>query len=117
MEEAGITIQLWQIIVGALVTLCSVGGVVYLIVEHLLNKDKTAEEVKQQQVENVKQAVEYGIPMVEIYKEIDKIIEAKNAPILAELKEIKENWCCYREACAHRVRNEADAKKMSSNDN
>lgn len=98
-------------------TLAVSGGIVYLIVERILNHKKYKEEVKHQQVENKKEAIEYGLPMVEIYNEIDKIVESKTRPIqdkldkaLGRIDNLETNWVCWRQNCDFRLRNKKDAE-------
>lgn len=90
---------------------CATGGVVYLIVERFLNRRRTKEEVKHQQVDNIKEAVNYGVPMITIYKQIDEIVEKKTAPIQEKLDTaikriglLESTYCCYREHCKDRIR-------------
>lgn len=114
--------SLWPTIFSVIVPLLSAGGVIYLLVDSYINRKKNKEEVKSQQVDNVEKAVSYGIPMIEIYKEIDKIVDSKTAPILAELKTtraemetLKNTYCCYRELCEMRLRTKEDAENKAVN--
>lgn len=98
-------------------SLAVTGGVLYLVVEHLLKNKQYKEEVKHQQVENKKETIEYGLPMVEIYNEIDKIVESKTKPIqdkldkaLGRIDNLETNWVCWRQNCDFRLRNKMDAK-------
>lgn len=99
------------IVTGLLTALCTAGGVIYLCVQKWFDKDKDKEEVKHQQGENIKEAVEYGVPMITIYNEIDKIVESKTRPIqekldaaLTRIDILEDNYCCYRTECERRVR-------------
>lgn len=109
----------FEIIVGLL----SGGSVIYLIVESIINHRKRREEVKASQVDSVEKAVNYGIPMVQLYEEIDRIVEKKTSPILerldeavSELETIKAHWCCYRDACEMRILNARDARMADPDD-
>lgn len=112
------------IIVGLITALCTTGGIIYLVVEKLFSRKQDREDVKHQQVENKKETIEYGITMVSIYNEIDKIVESKTAPIqdkldqaLTRIDNLEENWCCWREDCPQRIRSRKDAvlvKKIKS---
>lgn len=106
---------------GVLQNLLTTGGVIFLIVKAIIDRPKTKEEVKAQQTENVDRAVAYGIPMIQIYKEVDDIVEKKLQPIRAEyaqqaerMRVLEDNYCCYREHCADRIRNKNDVPKLDS---
>ena len=107
---------IWPTLLEVIIPLFSSGGVIYLLIQSWLHRRKNREELKSQQVDNVEKTVSYGIPMIEIYKEIDKIVDSKTAPILAELKTtreemdtLKNTYCCYREICDMRMRTKDDA--------
>lgn len=123
MEDGVTAISTWQIIVGLLTTVLTTGGVGYLLVEHLLNKKLKHEEVRSQQADNVEKAVSYGVPMIQLYKEIDRIIAEKTDPIMTKLNEaterirdLEDNYCCYRDSCEMRIRNRKDAERAETVD-
>lgn len=108
---------------GFLQNLLTTGGVLFLIAKAIIDRPKTKEEIKAQQTENVDKAVAYGIPMIQIYKEVDAIVEKKTQPILTELKEqtarikdLEDNYCCYRDQCDFRIRNRADATQDTAHE-
>lgn len=79
-----------------LVALLSAGGVCTLIVERLFSRraDKAAAG---------KSEVEKASETAKLYVEIRTIINSELEPIQAELTEIKEKYCCYRERCKQRI--------------
>lgn len=104
---------------GILQNLLTTGGVIFLIVKAIIDRPKTKEEIKAQQTENVDKAVAYGIPMIQIYKEVDDIVEKKLQPIreayarqAERMKVLEDNYCCYREPCANRIRNKNDVPEL-----
>lgn len=117
MEEYGTWSGMLPGVWGFLQNLLTTGGVLLLLVKAFIDRGKTKEEIKAQQTENVDKAVAYGIPMIQIYKEIDNIVEKKMEPLMSKLseatdriKDLEDNYCCYRDACAIRIRNRADAE-------
>ena len=66
------------------------------IIDKFLNKDKDKEDVKEHVISNSNE-------IAKLYLKIDEIVEAKTAPIIEELTEIKQNWCCYRQNCDMRI--------------
>lgn len=116
VDMEGEITSLWPALLEIIIPLFSGGGVIYLLIQGWLERKKNREEIKSHQVENVEKTVSYGIPMIEIYKEIDKIVDSKTSPILAELKTtreemetLKNTYCCYREICDMRMRTKDDA--------
>lgn len=83
-----------------IVMLFSTGGVLYLLVDKVLDKVLNR---KKDKVENETTIISNSNEIAELYSKIDEIVESKTAPICAELKEIKENWCCYRANCKDRL--------------
>lgn len=79
-----------------IIALCSSGGLLYFVVEKLLNWRKDKADVQTTVISN-------GNEIAELYKKIDEIVDAKTAPIIRELEDIKSHWCCYREACHERI--------------
>ncbi|MCQ2137898.1 MAG: hypothetical protein MJY60_04250 [Bacteroidales bacterium] len=84
-------------------TILGGGSIIYLVVEHLLNRRKNAAENKGKDIENAHS-------VTDLYKEVDEIVERKTQPILDnqrklldEMNDIKTHWCCYREKCSDRI--------------
>lgn len=107
----------WLTIIGSL---CTTGGIIYLIVQKMFDKRKDKADVKHKEVLSKKETVEYGITMVSIYNEIDKIVESKTQPIqdkldhaLSRIDDLEENWCCFREKCKMRLHNRREAELES----
>lgn len=80
----------------AFLTLLSSGGVLYLIAEKILNRNRDKADVQSTVISNSNE-------IADLFNKIDEIVESKTAPIREELKDIKENWCCYRANCAERL--------------
>lgn len=105
-------------IISIVTGLCGAGGIIYLIVDKWLTRRESRASVKHQEVENKKETVEYGITMVSIYNEIDKIVESKTRPIqdkldhaLVRIDDLEKNWCCFREDCYYRARSRKELLK------
>ena len=93
--------------------LCVTGSVGYLIVEHVLTKDKRREDVKKQKIANGKDVIGNGVSMLDLYKEMDSIVESKTKPLETKidlLNERLDKFGCFRRNCAERVRNEEDIR-------
>lgn len=93
----------WSAIIGALVTISTAGGVLYLIVERLFDRKKDNASTTAVEISN-------DNDIADLYNKIDEIIERKTAPIKRELvevkgqlEEIKSTWCCYKEDCDSRI--------------
>ena len=82
----------WELIV----SLFAGGGVLYLIVEKLFSR-------RADKAEAGKSEVERSSETAKLYMEIREIVNSELAPIQAELKEIKDKYCCYREKCEMRI--------------
>lgn len=79
------------------------GGVSYLVVEKMFSRRHDKAAAKGREVETSSQ-------VVDLYKEVDQIVQSKTAPLedkldkaLTELHDIKTHYCCYREQCADRL--------------
>lgn len=79
------------------------GGVTYLVIEKLFSRRHDRAEAKGREVETSSQ-------VVDLYNEVDKIVQSKTARLedkldkaLTDLHEIKAHYCCYREQCKDRV--------------
>lgn len=90
-------------VLSTIITLCTTGGVLYLIVDKLFERRRNRAETNTVEISN-------GNEIADLYNKIDEIVERKTAPIkneLAEVKgrleEIKSTWCCYKEGCKERV--------------
>lgn len=111
----------WTTIINSFISLCATGGVVYLIVDKLFARKETKAKIKHQEVENKKETIEYGVSMVSIYNEIDKIVESKTKPIqekldhaLTRIDDLESNWCCFREDCEFRIRSRRHMQKVKA---
>nr|DAH69502.1 MAG TPA: Nitrosopumilus output domain 5 [Caudoviricetes sp.] len=99
--------------------LFTTGGLFYLLVDKFFGLGESRANIKRQEVENKKETIEYGISMVSIYNEIDKIVESKTMPIQMKLDEaldridqLESKYCCYREDCPDRILRSADCERM-----
>lgn len=100
----------WQILIEMIVAIGGFEAIKYLI-NLASNKSKEkaaaqhmAAQAKAKEIENSSKAAEY-------YTEIKAIIEKETGPIKEELaitnarlKDIQDNWCCYRMACNQRLK-------------
>jgi len=104
-----------SVIVSIISALCCVGGVVYMVVEKLMDKPKTNAEIKQMDESVKKDSIDTGLQALQFHQQFEEVIEARVekavAPVLenqerivAELRDIKENWCCYRDNCNMRIK-------------
>ena len=102
--------ELIRLITGLFTT----GGIFYLLVEKVCGVRESQAKVKHQEVENKKETVEYGVSMVTIYNEIDKIVESKTRPIQTKLDKALdrinqlEKYYCYKENCPDREQRDKD---------
>lgn len=88
------------------------GGVGYLLIERLLDKNKNKEALKQQQAATSKDIIGNGVSMIELYKEVDQIVESKTKPLEDKIDILTnkiERFGCFRENCRERLRNELDS--------
>lgn len=89
------------------------GSAGYLIIEHVLNKDTRKEDVRKKKIENKKDVIGNGVSMLDLYKEVDSIVESKTKPLeikIDQLNEKLDKFGCFRRDCGKRLRNEEDAK-------
>ena len=84
------------------------GSVTYLLIDKLFSRRHDRAEAKSKEVET-------GSQILDLYKEIDVIVQEKLRPVmakqdetLAELLEIKQHWCCYRQQCPERLLYKSD---------
>lgn len=107
-------------IISLVSALCVSGGVIYLVVQKLFERAKDKAEVRQQDTESKRATVEFGIPMIQIYNEIDKIVESKTAPIKEKLDtaldkiEILEENACFKKECVSRVTKKSYLERLGN---
>lgn len=88
------------------------GSAGYLIIDHILNKDKAKENVRQQKISNKKDVIGNGVSVLDLYKEVDSIVESKTKPLAIKIDQLNEKldkFGCFRRDCGKRIRNEEDA--------
>lgn len=108
----------WEAIISIVPPLLMTGGVIYLIVEKLFDRRREKAEVKRIEVEMQREAAESSVPMLAMYEEIRKIVAKETDPIqekldkaLERIDTLEKNYCCFREGCEMRIRNEKDAMR------
>lgn len=115
----------WDILFERVPDVLVSGGVVYMIVQSLLTRRKYKAEVNHMKGENKAQDVETSGKVIDVYKEVQTIVDAKVEPIqretkelrkeltetkaslartLAKLEDLEKNWVCYNSTCSVRIR-------------
>lgn len=97
--------------------LLATGGVGYLVIEHLLNKNRKKEELKQQKVATNKDILGNGVSMLDLYKEMDVIVESKTKPLEEKIDQLNaklDKYGCFNSSCAVRVRYKGNNEKAEA---
>lgn len=91
-------------------SLCTAGGLIYLVVEKLFAR-------RQDKADADKQVISNGNEVADLYLKIDQIVESKTKPIqdkldvaLGRIDDLEENWCCWRKNCKDRIHSKKDAQ-------
>lgn len=109
-----------EVITSLVSSLLVSGGVVYLVVEKLFSRKQDQAEAKHREVESVRDTVEYGIPMISIYNEIDKIVEGKTRPIQDKLDmalkkiDVLEENACFKRDCPTRISKKKHLERLEN---
>lgn len=102
---------------GAVGGLCGAGTLIYMIVDKsLLSRGEKATAASTEK-DNQQKDVDTGLKALDMYKEVREIVKEEQKPLLEELtavkehlRDIQENYCCYRDKCDLRIRNKRDAE-------
>lgn len=98
--------QILLAVIGGIFGLFALEGVGYLIINKLVLSKKEKTEVKNDVIGN-------GTHLIDLYKEVDSIVESKTKPINEKLDKLSEKFtkvACFRN-CEMRIRNEEDADR------
>jgi len=87
-------------------SLCTGGGILYLIVEKLFSKKHDTAEARHKEIS----AAHDAIPLYhEIRAIVGEEVEKSTKPLREELAYIKEHYCCYRAIdCEMRIKSPED---------